>query len=157
MPVRVLIVEPDPCDMVSLLEAVGSVADTADTCSKFEMARRYLLVNEYERLFTNLRLQNHNGLHLVYVAQSRSPTMRSVVYTERLEPSLAQDVRSAGAFYEFRGRLQHAVQGYARASLPPVDRRDPSRASRRAAFRGGRRSWDPWTSRPPGKGRVPRA
>jgi DNA-binding NtrC family response regulator len=146
MPGRVLIVEPDHSDMVSLLEAVCSVVDTADTCSRFDMARQCLLLNEYERVFTNLRLHAHNGLHLVYVAQSRSPRTRSVVYTERLEPSLAQEVQSSGAFYEVRERLQHTVRGYLQAaSLPPGDRRQLSGASRRAAYRGGRRCWDDWS------------
>jgi DNA-binding NtrC family response regulator len=141
MSTRVLIVEPDPAVLSSLLQGVGSSAD-ADGCTSFSVARVRLGSNQYERLFTNLRLEAHNGLHLVYLARSRALKARCVVYTEQPEFALAQEVQDSGAFYESRDRLLQSIRGYVESDLPSGDRRHPSLTPRRAAFRGGRRCSD---------------
>lgn len=138
MSLRVLLVDTDVSAGACLREAIGSCVDI-ETCTNFAAARSQLLRGNYDRLVTNLRLQSHNGLHLVHLA---SPATRSIVYTERPDISLAREIQNTCAFYECRERLAHAIVGYVQSSLPPVDRRNPSRAGRRMMFRGGRRSSD---------------
>jgi hypothetical protein len=138
---RVLIVEPDTAILSSLLQAIGSSAE-AEGCTGFALARGRLVSNRYDRLITNLRLEAHNGLHLVYLARSRALRTRCIVYTDVPELALGQEVQESGAFYESRERIHHAVRGYIDNDLPPSDRRDPAFIPRRAIFRGGRRHSD---------------
>jgi DNA-binding NtrC family response regulator len=138
---RVLIVEPDPSTLSSLLQAIGSSA-RAEGCTTFPAARRQLVTQAYDRLITNLRLQAHNGLHLVYLARSRAMNTRAIVYTHNLEVALAHEVQESGAFYESLERLRQSIGGYLQHDLPASDRRDPTFTSRRATFRGGRRYLD---------------
>jgi DNA-binding NtrC family response regulator len=138
---RVLIVEPDTAILSSLLQGLGSSAQ-AEGCTAFSLARTRLVSNQYDRLVTNLRLEAHNGLHLVYLARSRALQTRCIVYTDVPELALAQEVQESGAFYESRDRLQQGIRAYIESDLPPSDRRHPSFVPRRAAFRGGRRHSD---------------
>jgi DNA-binding NtrC family response regulator len=141
MSTRALIVEPERAVLSTLLQAIGSSAQV-DGCTTFSTARAQLVSKNYQRLFTNLRLEAHNGLHLVYLARSRGLNTRCIVYTERFEIALAQEVQESGAFYESIERLQHSAQAYILSDLPGSDRRNPSFTPRRAAFRGGRRHSD---------------
>jgi len=138
---RVLLVDPNTTALESLRQAIALRAET-DTRTNFPTARAQLLSKQYDLLVTNLRLQAHNGLHLVYVAQSVGAPTRSVVYTDRREPPLAREVQRAGAFYESAEGLPYALEGYLQSSLPAADRRDGSAADRREKFRGGRRCSD---------------
>jgi DNA-binding NtrC family response regulator len=138
---RVLVVEPNPSTLSSLLQAIGSSAN-AEGCTTFPAARRQLVTQTYDRLITNLRLQEHNGLHLVYLARSRAMYTRSIVYTNSLEVALAHEVQESGAFYESLERLRRSIGGYLQDDLPASDRRDPTSTSRRATCRGGRRHLD---------------
>jgi DNA-binding NtrC family response regulator len=138
---RVLIVEPDPAVLSSLLHSIGPLAD-AEGCLSFPSARDRLVAQPYERLITNLRLEAHNGLHLVYLVRASGWQTRSVVYTTHPELYLAHEVQAAGAFYESLDRLHLVLQGYVERNLPSFDRRHPLRPSRRILFRGGRRAAD---------------
>ena len=138
---RVLLVEPNPAILSALTQSAGGRAEV-EACSDFAAAREHLATNNYERLITNLRLEAHNGLHLVYLARTRSPGTRCVVYTDQPEFSLAREVQESGAFYEVREHLRYSIQGYIEGDLPSADRRAPAFTPRRAAFRGGRRHAD---------------
>lgn len=141
MATRVLIVEPDTTILSSLIDTIHSIAD-AEGCLNFFDARDRLTSNQYDRLITNLRLEAHNGLHLVYLARASGRPTRSIVYTTHPEMYLAHEVQAAGAFYESLERLHHVLPGYVSKPLPSFDRRHPLRPSRRMAFRGGRRAAD---------------
>jgi DNA-binding NtrC family response regulator len=138
---RLLLVEPRPA-VLALLSAAASPCAKVDACATFPIARACLMLNEYTCLITNLRLEAYNGLHLVYIMRSRAGTTRSIVYTQERDVQLARDVQQAGAFYESLERVAHVLPAYFQASLPPIDRRDPSALTRRISFRGGRRSAD---------------
>jgi hypothetical protein len=101
-----------------------------------------LLANPPDRLFTNLRLNAFNGLHLVYLALATKLPTRSIVYVSVDDLVLAKEIQAVGAFYERRARLTDAVVSLAMNVLPPRDRRDPATADRRQNFRGGRRAID---------------
>ena len=138
---RVLIVEPDPTVLSSLLHSIGPLAG-AEGCLNFPSARDRLVAQPYDRLITNLRLEAHNGLHLVYLVRASGWQTRSIVYTTHPELYLAHEVQAAGAFYESLDRLHFVLQGYVEQNLPSFDRRHPLRPSRRMLFRGGRRAAD---------------
>jgi hypothetical protein len=140
---RVLLVEPDKARRARLREVVREVADV-DVHSDFVSARSHLYSKPYDWLVTDTRLGEYNGLHLVYLARSSRLPIRSLVYADRRDVFLAQEAQRAGAFYEFRDRVDRALPVYLMSALPPLDRRSAVTPDRRAApFRGGRRCTDP--------------
>ncbi len=108
----------------------------------FSKARARIKKKPPSLLVTALQLGEYNGMHLVYMAAASGFPTRSVVHTENLDAVQAREVRSAGAFYELRGRLPAALHAYVMAVLPAEDRRDPMRFDRRRLARGGRRAAD---------------
>ena len=136
----VLLVEPNPRVADIIQESIRPMAQVYHHL-EFESARRQLATIRFDFVVSNLRLGAFNGLHLTYAVNAVSPT-RCIVYTEVREPSLAQDVRRAGAFYEVADRLPVTLPAYLAGNLPSVDRRDPAVPDRRVPFRGGRRIWD---------------
>lgn len=141
MRVSVLLVEPDDELAARLCERLGALADV-HRHSRFDTARAELLEMPFSVLVTNLRLGSHNGLHLTYIAASVPAPPRSIVYTDRYDPSMGREIQRAGAFYEDRTSLVHSLPSYILATLPARDRRDPAGRDRRLVFRGGRRSSD---------------
>lgn len=123
--------------------------------ARFESARSELLSAPFSLIATNLRLAGFNGLHLVRLAETAKIPARAIVYTDRYEPELAQEVQRAGAFYETRDCLQRALAAYLQSTLPPEDRRDPGVRDRRRRRGTGRRCWD--HSGPVGIGHETRA
>jgi DNA-binding NtrC family response regulator len=107
-----------------------------ETCSDFRDARARLLARRPDLLVTNIRLDNHNGLHLVHLAAAHT---MCIVYATDQDLPLAREAQAAGAFFVSRSRLADAVQSIVVAELPTRDRRTPSVVDRRATFRGGRR------------------
>jgi len=134
----ILLVDPDPAAVGSLSRAIGS-AHEVDACTSFAAARQRLLHRSYDRMFTNLRLREYNGMHLVHLAR---PIVRTIVYTGHPDVLMASEIQAIGAFYEWFDRLRYSVASYAQNELPARDRRKPARETRRNIFRGGRRSWD---------------
>jgi DNA-binding NtrC family response regulator len=135
----VLIVEPDADAQAALQSAWSSVA-RVQGCSDFRTARRQLFQHPPDLLVTNVRLQEFNGLHLVYLAATGALKTRSIVYAVKLNLALAREAQAAGAFYERADRLAYILASYTRKTLPPHDRRDPALIDRRlASDRGGRR------------------
>ena len=140
---RVLLVEPDKSRRFHLRDVVREVADV-DCHSDFPTARAHLFSKPYDWLVTETRLGAYNGLHLVHLARSSRLPIRSLIYADRQDVFLFQEAQRAGAFYEFRDRVDRALPVYLLASLPPQDRRSAVTHDRRAApFRGGRRCTDP--------------
>jgi hypothetical protein len=135
----ILIVDPDPQALLAAQVAVEAFAEV-EICSDFRAARARLASNPPDLLVTNIRLERFNGLHLVYVAAGSAT--RCLVYANHHDPVLAREVVAAGAFYERADRLPRVLAAYARAILPPKDRRSLSVGDRRSLPRGGRRSSD---------------
>jgi hypothetical protein len=136
---EILIVDPDAASLRAASNALRFQADV-EVFSRFEAARARLLSRPPDLLVTNLRLQAHNGLHLVYMAAKGT---RCVVYANHDDLVLAREVQAAGAFYERSERLSSALAAYAHAALPSRDRRDLTLLDRRRQnFRGGRRCTD---------------
>jgi hypothetical protein len=140
---RVLLVEPDKARRTHLRDVVREVADV-DVHSDFVSARAHLFSKAYDWLVTDTRLGAYNGLHLVHLARASGLPIRSLVYADRCDVYLGQEAQRAGAFYEYRDRVDRALPAYLLSVLPPLDRRSLVTPDRRAApFRGGRRCTDP--------------
>jgi hypothetical protein len=122
MSLRVLVVDGNAANLAAVRTAIGPLAEV-DAVSDFRRARELLLSSRYDRLIANLRLGAYNGLHLVHLADAGT---RSIVYTDQPEAWCAREVQAAGAFYEYRLRLQDAIAGYLADTLPAADRRKSS-------------------------------
>jgi DNA-binding NarL/FixJ family response regulator len=141
-PRHVLLVEPDTMVSTILSEAIRAFA-CVNRHTHFAAARSDLQRRVFDLIVTNLRLEAHNGLHLAYLAATKSHPERSIVYTLIYEPSMVREVQRAGAFYETAGLLPHTIAAYLTHSLPSCDRRNVAVRDRRRTSRGrGRRRSD---------------
>jgi DNA-binding NtrC family response regulator len=143
---RVLLVEPNAGIADNLLDA-ARVITKVDYQVNFESARRQLTETAFDFVFTNLRLGEFNGLHLVHLGAEFDQPPRCIVYTDKIDLLLGREVQRAGAFYETAPCLPVTLGAYLRGRLPTTDRRDPTRLDRRLEFRGGRRCWDEYMLR----------
>jgi len=137
----VLLVEPDDHLAAVLTQQVRGVADV-HRHAEFAAAKAELRSTAFAFLVTNLRLRDHNGLQLVYLAATDRSAARAIVYTSDYDLPLAREVQHAGAFYETGECLTQAIATYLTGTLPDRDRRNPTTRERRAGVRGGRRCWD---------------
>jgi DNA-binding NtrC family response regulator len=138
---RVLVVEPDPSLGWLIQRACGDQVQVIE-CRDFYTAREQLVKGLFDRLITNLRLRDYNGLHLVLLANAENSGIRAVVHSDKSDPYLIREARAIGAFFEASDRLPQALAAYLSASLPQSDRRNPGRSDRRTVLRGGRRAAD---------------
>ena len=135
---EVLVVDPDPRLRRAAQQALRSVA-VVKAYSNFRDARARLLAKRPDLLVTNIRLDTHNGLHLVHLAAAQT---LCVVYGPDEDLPLAREAQAAGAFFVRPPRLADLIQSFVIAKLPTRDRRDPTVVDRRKTFRGGRRCID---------------
>jgi DNA-binding NtrC family response regulator len=105
---QVLVVDPSLELQLIVQDIVRSVA-TVHGCSTFEDARRRLLASPPDLLVTTVRLDGHNGLHLVYLA-SRNPRTRCMVHLTAQDFALAREVEAAGALVVRDSSLEVAVE-----------------------------------------------
>ena len=137
----VLIVEPDAFISRRLKEACGALARVT-SCSDFPSGRERLMVEQPNFLVTNLRLNEYNGLHLLFLTQAEERTTHCIIHTSRPDFSLVQEAQKLGAVFEWTERLPYALHQYLQSPWPQADRRTPHRIDRRRLFRGGRRAPD---------------
>jgi DNA-binding NtrC family response regulator len=138
---HVLIVEPDAFISRRLKEACG-VTTLVTTCPDFQSGRERLMVDQPDFLVTNLRLNEYNGLHLLFLSSSEERPTRCVIHTSRPDFSLIVEAQKLRALFEWTERLPYALQQYLESRWPEADRRSPHCIDRRQTFRGGRRAPD---------------
>jgi ActR/RegA family two-component response regulator len=139
---QVLIVETDLPFRAQLEETAGALAEVT-AVADIESALAHVAATPFDLVVTNLWLGFECGLDLALLAPSGAPTLRLVVYGEPLDSAMAQEVQRVGAFFESYRRIRYALPAYIDASLPVLDRRNPTSPDRRtAAYRGGRRASD---------------
>jgi DNA-binding NtrC family response regulator len=138
---HVLIVEPDAFVGRRLKEAAGTTTRVT-TCPDFPSGRERLMVDQPNYLVTNLRLNEFNGLHLLFLSHSEERTTQCIIHTSRPDFSLIAEAQKLGALFEWTERLPYALHQYLYNRWPDADRRNPHRIDRRRTFRGGRRSPD---------------
>jgi DNA-binding NtrC family response regulator len=139
---RVLVVDCDPRVGAHIKHDCETLADV-EVITNFPMARRRVLQRAHELLVTNLRLNEYNGLHLVYLlSTSAQSQMRCLVYSAFPDLRLIEEAQAAGALYEPALTLAYALPSYISSCLPQRDRRSPLGSDRRRVCRGGRRAPD---------------
>jgi DNA-binding NtrC family response regulator len=139
---QVLLVDCDPRVGAHIKQDFETIADV-EVITNFPTARRRVLQRAHELLVTNLRLNEYNGLHLVYlVSTSPQSQMRCLVYSAFPDLRLIEEAQAAGALYEAASTLAYALPSYISSPLPQRDRRSPLTADRRRVCRGGRRAPD---------------
>lgn len=139
--VRVLVTTPD-VDLGERIAERLAVCAAVDLCAGFNVARTRLVEQRVDLLITDIRLAAYNGLHLVHIANTCSPRVRSVVFARQFDCGLAAEAIAAGAFYEHADRIAAAAPSYLRSPLPAFDRRNPASFDRCAFPFGGRRAAD---------------
>lgn len=92
----VLVVDPSLTLHRTVRNVVGGAASVLG-CATFHDARHQLLYRPPDLLVTSVRLEAHNGLHLVYIA-ARNDRTRSIVHLTAADFDLAREVELAGAF-----------------------------------------------------------
>ncbi|HET9832427.1 MAG TPA: hypothetical protein VFP91_11980 [Vicinamibacterales bacterium] len=137
----VLIVEPDAFISRRLKEACGALARVT-TIPDFPTGRERLMVDQPNFLVTNLRLNEFNGLHLLFLTHAEERTTHCIIHTSRPDFSLVGEAQKLGAVFEWTERLPYALHQYLESPWPNADRRTPHRIDRRRLFRGGRRAPD---------------
>ena len=139
---RVLFVDDDELFTAQLASIARRAGFEAIKERTFEGARRLLGEDPPGTVVTNIRLRSFNGIHLAWLAHGSKLRLRIIVYADPHDPVLGRESQRAGAFYERQLLLPASLTAYLTATLPPSDRRNPSRFSRRQGFRGGRRAAD---------------
>jgi DNA-binding NtrC family response regulator len=110
----VLLVDPERDALVTFEQALGdSISGSVVVCTDFTTARKRLLEDPPGLLVTNLRLEAHNGLHLVYLAANLGLGTRCIVYSDHEDAGLMREARSAGAAYESKQRIPQILASYA--------------------------------------------
>ena len=137
---EVLFVDPSVDLQQTVKKALHSMA-LVHVCSTFSEACHRLVSRPPDLLVTAVRLQAHNGLHLVYMA-ARTPWTRCVVHVTPDDYALSREVEAAGAFMVREPWLAVALSSFVTAALPYRNRRDNSADDRRRMPRGGRRCTD---------------
>jgi DNA-binding NtrC family response regulator len=135
----VLIVESEPAwrmEIKRLLDDVAVVMAVGD----FRTGRAWLELARPHVLIANVRLGDHNGIHLAMLTERARTT--SVVYAGKHDIGLAREVQQAGAFYEQFEALPFVLPAYVCGLVPALDRRDPSKYGRRRVRSAGRRATD---------------
>jgi DNA-binding NtrC family response regulator len=139
---RVLVVDCDPRVGAHIKRDCETLADV-EVITNVPAARGRVLQRANALLVTNLRLNEYNGLHLVYlVSTSTQSQMRCLVYSAFPDLRLIEEAQAAGALYEPASTLAYALPSYISNPLPQRDRRSPLSADRRRVCRGGRRAPD---------------
>ena len=96
---RALVVEPDQADrdlLVATLKSAGLIVTAADS---FTSAHARLVRRPPTILVTEIRLGNHNGLHLAHIARWLHQQMILVVTSHYRDPVLKRDAESLGAMF----------------------------------------------------------
>jgi DNA-binding NtrC family response regulator len=101
---QVLFVDPDPVVGWRVCEMLEPFA-VVEACSAFDEARKRLLANPPDVLVTNLRLETHNGLHLVHLLRSVGAHTRCVVFGTDDDLPLAREVQAMDALFVQAFRL----------------------------------------------------
>ncbi|MQA30488.1 MAG: hypothetical protein GEU82_11735 [Luteitalea sp.] len=122
MPKQLLIVEPD-ANLAGRLALAAEPYAHVYRAADFATARVLLTERSYDWLFTNVRLGDYNGLHLVHLVTSSLAARRALVYDEHADAWLADEARRMGAFYERGDRVTRAIAKYLCEAPSSGDRR----------------------------------
>jgi CheY-like chemotaxis protein len=108
---QVLFVDPDPVVRWRVQEMLDPIA-AVEASSDFDDARTRLLANPPDVLVTNLRLEAHNGLHLVHLLRSAGAHTRCLVFGTEADLPLAREVEAIDASFVQAYRLPDLLPAF---------------------------------------------
>ena len=108
---QVLFVDPDPIVRWRVCEMLQPFA-VVDACSDFDDARARVLANPPDVLVTNLRLETHNGLHLVHLLRSAGAPTRCVVFGTEEDLPFAREAQVIDALFVQAYRLPDMLPAF---------------------------------------------
>ena len=108
---QVLFVDPDPVVRWRIQEMLEPIA-AVEACSDFDDARSRLLANPPDVLVTNVRLETHNGLHLVHLLRSAAAHTRCLVFGSEDDMPLQREVEAIGASFVQTYRLPDLLPAF---------------------------------------------
>jgi DNA-binding response OmpR family regulator len=94
---RILLVEDDQCWLSAALELFASAGYAVRGARTFRHAREAMELFEPDLLVTEIRLQEHNGLHLLIRSQFDHPQMVCLIVSGSEDSVLERDARQLGA------------------------------------------------------------
>jgi two-component system response regulator HydG len=92
----VLILDDDLATRAMMSEWLDKAGYACTPAGSFEEASALLRAGQVDLLITDIRLGDHNGIHLVYRHAGQIP---AIVITGFDDPALAAEVRAQGAIY----------------------------------------------------------
>jgi CheY-like chemotaxis protein len=95
----VLLVDDDEAALRGLTELLRGAGFPVMPCGCFEDARTFALNNPVQALLTDVRLRNHNGLHLIQIVRTMYAKARLVAFSGYEDPVLKRDAEDLGATF----------------------------------------------------------
>jgi hypothetical protein len=132
---QVVLVSPDPQRRFLYAAALRSARLRVRTAATFGEAKALLLDIRPGALVSEVRLGDHNGLHLALWAQRQISDLRTVIVGES-DPALEIEARASGLFFVPRSDEQSVLQ----AALEALAREMPRRRWHRKALGAGLRA-----------------
>jgi DNA-binding response OmpR family regulator len=93
---RVLVLDDDITTREMMSEWLGNEGYACTAAGSFDEASALLRSGQVDLLITDIRLGDHNGIHLVY---RHAGEIRAIVITGFDDPALAAEVRALGGIY----------------------------------------------------------
>jgi CheY-like chemotaxis protein len=95
----VLLVDDDDAALSGLTELLRGAGLPVMPCRCFEDARTFALHNPVQALLTDVRLGNHNGLHLIQIVRTTHAGARLVAFSGHEDPVLRRDAEALDATF----------------------------------------------------------
>jgi two-component system response regulator RegA len=95
----VLLVDDNPAVLDGLTELLRLAGLFVASCRTFAEAKAFALTNKVRALVTDVRLGDHNGLHLVQIVRTAQPGARLVAFSGHDDPVLKRDAEALGATF----------------------------------------------------------
>jgi two-component system response regulator RegA len=94
-----LLVDDDQAALNGLTELFCSLGMQPVPCRSFADAKAFAQANPVGTLLTDVRLGDHNGLHLIQIVRTMYPSARVVAFSGYDDPVLRRDAEALGATY----------------------------------------------------------
>jgi two-component system response regulator RegA len=95
----VLLVDDNQAVLDGLSELLRLAGLFVASCRTFAEAKAFALTNTVRALVTDVRLGDHNGLHLIQIVRFSQPRARLVAFSGHDDPVLKRDAESLGATF----------------------------------------------------------
>ena len=94
-----LLVDDNQAALDGLRQLLTNAGLAVVSCRSFAEAKAFAMTNAVGALLTDVRLEEHNGLHLVQIVRNAHPQARLVAFSGHDDPVLRRDAEALGATY----------------------------------------------------------